>query len=78
MFPSTIAPVPEANARKVIVVKNGKGVSTAVETGLRTASGVEILSGLNEGDSVVVTGVLYVRPTSKLKVRSVKKIQEVL
>jgi len=70
--------IPEANARKVIVVKNGKGVSTAVETGLRTASGVEILSGLNEGDSVVVTGVLYVRPTSKLKVRSVKKIQEVL
>jgi membrane fusion protein (multidrug efflux system) len=70
--------IPEANARKVIVVKNGKGVNTTVETGLRTASGVEILSGLNEGDSVVVTGVLYVRPTSKLKVRSVKKLQEVL
>jgi membrane fusion protein, multidrug efflux system len=70
--------IPEANAKKVIVVKKGKGTMTTVETGLRTASGVEIVSGLNEGDSVVVTGVLYVRPTSKLKVRSVKKLQDVL
>ncbi len=74
----TASIIPEANARKVIVVKNGKGINTTVETGLRTASGVEILSGLNEGDSVVVTGVLYVRPNSKLKVRSVKKLQEAL
>jgi membrane fusion protein, multidrug efflux system len=70
--------IPEANAKKVIVVKKGKGVMTKVETGFRTASGVEIISGLNEGDSVVVTGVLYVRPTSTLKVRSVKKLQEIL
>jgi membrane fusion protein (multidrug efflux system) len=70
--------IPEANARKVIVVKNGKGIMTTVETGLRTATGVEILDGLKQGDSVVVTGVLYVRPTSKLKVRSVKKLEDVL
>jgi membrane fusion protein (multidrug efflux system) len=62
----------------VIVAKNGKGVMTTIETGLRTPGGVEVLSGLNAGDSVVVTGVLYVRPTSKLKVRSVKKLEEVL
>jgi len=70
--------IPEANSKKVIVAKNGKGVMTSIETGLRTASGVEVLNGLKEGDSVVVTGVLYVRPTSKLKVRSVKKLEEVL
>jgi membrane fusion protein, multidrug efflux system len=70
--------IPEANAKKVIVVNKGKGVMTTVETGLRTPSGVEIVSGLKEGDSVVVTGVLYVRPTSKIKVRSVKKLQDVL
>jgi membrane fusion protein, multidrug efflux system len=70
--------IPEANTKKVVVAKNGKGVMTPIETGLRTAGGVEVVSGLNIGDSVVVTGVLYVRPTSKLKVRSVKKLQDVL
>lgn len=70
--------IPEANSKKVIVAKNGKGTLTNVETGLRTASGVEILTGLNPGDTVVVTGVLYVRPNSRLKVRSVKQLKDVL
>lgn len=70
--------IPDARYKQVIVAKNGKGVMTKVETGLRTESGVEIMSGLNPGDSVVVTGVLYVRPTSKLKIRSVKQLKDVL
>lgn len=70
--------IPEANGKKVIVAKNGKPEMKAIETGLRTAGGVEVLSGLNVGDSVVVTGVLYVRPTSKVKVRSVKKLEDLL
>ncbi len=70
--------IPDARTKKVIVAKNGKGVMTTIETGLRTSGGVEVVSGLNPGDSVVVTGVLYVRPTSKLKVRSVKKLEDVL
>lgn len=70
--------IPEANGKKVIVAKNGKPEMTNIVTGLRTPGGVEVLSGLNIGDSVVVTGVLYVRPNSKLKVRSVKKLEEVI
>jgi membrane fusion protein (multidrug efflux system) len=70
--------IPDARSRKVIVVKNGKGVFTDIETGIRTEGGVQALSGLNVGDSIVVTGVLYVRPTSTLKVRSVKKLEDVL
>jgi membrane fusion protein, multidrug efflux system len=70
--------IPEANGKKVIVAKNGKPEMATIETGLRTPGGVEVISGLNIGDSVVVTGVLYVRPNSKLKVRSVKKLEDVL
>jgi membrane fusion protein (multidrug efflux system) len=70
--------IPDAKTKKVIVAKNGKGVMTSIETGLRTTGGVEVISGLNAGDSVVVTGVLYVRPTSKIKVRSVKKLEDML
>jgi membrane fusion protein, multidrug efflux system len=77
LVPSS-AIIPDAKTKKVIVVKNGKGVMTNVETGLRTPGGVEIISGLNPGDSVVVTGVLYVRPASAVKVRSIKKLEEIL
>ncbi|HEX6915140.1 MAG TPA: efflux RND transporter periplasmic adaptor subunit [Chitinophagaceae bacterium] len=77
LIPSS-AIIPDAKSKKVIVAKNGKGVMTSIETGLRTAGGVEVLSGLNQGDSVVVTGVLYVRPTSAIKVRRVKKLEETL
>lgn len=70
--------IPDARSRTVIVVKNGKGVFTEIKTGIRTEGGVQVLSGLNAGDSVVVTGVLYVRPASTVKVRSVKKLEEVM
>jgi len=70
--------IPDAKSKKVIVAKNGKGVMTTIETGLRTPGGVEVINGLKPGDSVVVTGVLYIRPTSKVKVRIVKKLEEAL
>lgn len=74
----TNAIIPDAASKKVIVVKEGKGKFVNVETGLRTASGVEITKGLNVGDSVVVTGVLFVRPNAAVKVRSVKKAEELM
>lgn len=68
----TNAIIPDAAAKKVIVVKEGKGKFVTVETGLRTETGVEVIKGLNPGDSVVVTGVLFVRPNADVKVRTVK------
>ncbi|MCU0322874.1 MAG: efflux RND transporter periplasmic adaptor subunit [Chitinophagaceae bacterium] len=69
--------IPDATSKKVIVVKNGKGKFVNVETGLRTAGGIEVTKGLTIGDSVIVTGVLFVRPNSAVKVRSVKQLEEV-
>ncbi|MBL7812829.1 MAG: efflux RND transporter periplasmic adaptor subunit [Bacteroidetes bacterium] len=72
----TNALIPEASSNKVIVVKNGTGKPVPVKTGTRGPEYVQITSGLTEGDSVVVTGVLFVRPKSPLKVRSVKTLAE--
>jgi len=73
----TNAIIPDADSKKVVLVKGGKGKFVNIETGLRTAGGVEIISGVNVGDTVVVTGVLFVRPNTLVKVRSVKKLEEV-
>jgi len=42
-------------ARSVQVVRNGQVESAKVETGVRTSARVEITSGLNEGETVVLT-----------------------
>jgi membrane fusion protein (multidrug efflux system) len=65
--------IPEAKSKKVVVVKNGKANFVNVITGLRTADGIQVTNGLNEGDSVVISGVLFVRPNSVLKVKNVKQ-----
>ena len=70
--------IPDANSKKIIVVKEGKGEMVKIKTGLRNAYGVEVIEGLNAGDSIVVTGVLFVKSGKPLKVRSVKNLQELI
>ncbi len=73
----TNAIIPDAKAKKLVVVKNGKGVFVDIETGLRTTGTAEITKGISPGDSIVVTGVLFVRPNAPVKVRSVKKLEDI-
>ena len=74
----TSAVIPDAKTKQVILVKNGKGTFVNIETGLRMKGGVEVLKGLNAGDSVVVTGVLFVRNNAPVKVRSIRKLNEII
>ncbi len=67
MVPSNII-IPDSKNKQVVVVKNGQAKFVNVETGYRTESAVEITSGLNAGDSIVVAGMLYVRDGSTLKI----------
>ena len=68
--------IPDVTSKKIIVVKNGKGIMTNVQTGIRTAYGVEITDGLAIGDSVVVNGILFVKPNADVKIRSVLRLEK--
>jgi membrane fusion protein (multidrug efflux system) len=67
----TNAIIPDADSKKLVLVKDGKGKFVNVETGLRTASGVEITKGINVGDTVIVTGVLFVKNNAVVKVKKI-------
>ena len=69
----TNAIIPDDRNNQVILVKNGKAAFVNVQTGVRSSNNVEITQGLNVGDSVVVTGVLFAKPDAVLKVRKAKK-----
>jgi len=70
----TNAIIPDALSSQVVTVKNGKAVFQNVETGIRNSNVVEITNGLKKGDTVIVTGVMYVRPKADIKIRKVKSI----
>jgi len=63
MVPSE-AVIPELGGHKVYVNKGGKAESVPVKIGIRTASELEITSGLNENDTVITSGILQIRPGS--------------
>jgi membrane fusion protein, multidrug efflux system len=64
--------IPDASSNQVIVIKNMKAVFKNVETGIRAADVVELLSGVNQGDTIVVSGVLFVRPNALVKIRKIR------
>jgi membrane fusion protein (multidrug efflux system) len=54
--------IPELSGYKVFVVgADGKAEERIIEIGTRTDTQVQILTGLNEGDLVLTTGVMQVR-----------------
>jgi membrane fusion protein (multidrug efflux system) len=66
--------VPDATSDKLMVVKDGRGMFVNVKTGFRTPDLVEIVDGISTGDTVIVTGVLFVRPKSEVRIKSVKDL----
>ena len=64
--------IPDASSNQVIVIKKRRAVFTNVETGIRNADGVELLSGINPGDTIVTNGVLFVRPNAFVTIRKVE------
>lgn len=68
--------IPEDKNNQVILVKNGRAAFVNVTTGLRLANNVEITKGINTGDTVVVTGVLFARPRTALEVRNIRTLDQ--
>ncbi len=64
----TQAILPQARGKKVILFKGGTAVFADVVTGERDSARVQITQGLKDGDTVVVTGLLSVRPEGKLTI----------
>lgn len=64
----TQALIPELKGQKVYISKNGKAEKVEVETGVRNDSAIRITSGLQVGDTVLITGLMQAKPGSALHV----------
>jgi membrane fusion protein (multidrug efflux system) len=67
----TQAVIPNEEQKNVIVARNGKAHFAEVKTGIRQASKIEIVSGINAGDTIITTGILFLSEGKPLKYSTV-------
>ena len=69
----TEAIIPELKGKKVFVNRSGKAIPVKVITGLRNDAQIEITNGLNVGDTVIITGIMVLKPELEIIITSLKK-----
>jgi membrane fusion protein, multidrug efflux system len=60
--------IPDIKGQKVFIYKNGSAIPKQVETGIRTDINVQLTSGVNEGDTIITSGMLQLRPGTPVSI----------
>lgn len=68
----TQAIIPQEQSKQLIVTKGGKAVFVTVKTGVRQVSLIEVTDGIADGDTIVTTGLLFMKPGAPIKFTRVK------
>ena len=68
----TQAVIPQARNKRVILYRDGIAKFEVVTTGIRDSSFVQITDGLKAGDTILTTGLLAIRPDSKITLSKVQ------
>lgn len=67
----TEAVVPIGRKKQIFLYKNGKAMATDITTGVRDSTNIQVLSGVNLGDTVITTGLLFLKPGSEVKISKI-------
>lgn len=63
--------VPQGRKKLIFVFKNNKAIATEITTGVRDSTNIQVLTGLKKGDTVITTGLLFLKPNSDVKLSKV-------
>lgn len=67
----TLAVMPIGRKKQIYLFKGGKAMPAEVTTGVRDSTNIEVTSGLKFGDTVIITGLLFLRPGSDVKISKI-------
>lgn len=76
MVPS-ISIIPGLNSQKVFVVNEGVVEEKIIRSGIRNSEKVQVVEGLQQGDIVLTTGLLQVRPGMEVNITEITKSTEI-
>lgn len=63
--------IPTSRTKQVILLRGDSVLFAPVETGIRDSAYIQIIKGLQSGDTIITTGLMAIRPNSKVKVTKV-------
>jgi membrane fusion protein, multidrug efflux system len=66
--------IPTARNKQIILLRKDSAMFTVVETGIRDSSFVQVLNGIQVGDTVITSGLMAIRPNGKVKVTKVSSL----
>jgi membrane fusion protein (multidrug efflux system) len=69
----TQAIIPQEKNKSVIVARDGKAHFIPVITGIRQESKIEVTQGIQAGDTVITSGILFLKEGSKLRYSTITK-----
>jgi membrane fusion protein, multidrug efflux system len=67
--------IPQGRKKMIFVFNGGRAKSVDITTGVRDSSRVQVLSGLNFGDTVITSGILYLKQGSDVKIGKINNPQ---
>jgi membrane fusion protein (multidrug efflux system) len=68
LFIPAQAVIPQARGKKVIRYEQGKSAFVDITIGTRNADQVEVLTGLQAGDTILLSGLMSIRPNSPVQI----------
>jgi membrane fusion protein (multidrug efflux system) len=71
MIPNN-AVIPQGRKKQVFVFKSNKALPMEITTGVRDSANVEVLTGLFPGDTLITSGLLFLRPGIDVKLSAAK------
>ena len=70
----TQALIPSARNKQVVVLHGDSVTFNVVETGIRDSAYVQVLKGIQAGDTIIISGLMAIRPNAKVKVAKVTQL----
>ena len=72
----TEALIPVLNEQQVYVARHDTAFNIPVQIGIRNDTAIQITSGIHAGDTVITSGILYLKPKMKVQLKSVLNPQK--
>lgn len=69
----TEALVNDIKGEMVYLFKNGVAITKVVETSIRNEDEIQVVNGLSIGDTVIVSGIMNMRPRNQVKINKIIK-----
>ncbi len=60
--------IPKLKGQSIYLYNNGLAKSKDVEMGIRTEKEVQIIAGINAGDTIITTNILRLKADSKVRI----------